>query len=140
MTSPSRATRFSEVFSGMERPYRSEAELVGGVGLVAVSGETDLSAAAQFRRDIDEAAALTVGDLVLDLSDVDLIDSTALCVMLGAWQRLADEGRSLILVVTRRHVMRILTITGLHTRFRIAASRREALEQVVAPAGPLRAA
>ena len=36
--------------------------------------------------------------------------------------------------------MRILDITGLHTTFRIAASRREALEQVVAPAGPLRAA
>ena len=71
MTSPSRAARFSEVFSGMERPYCSETELVGGVGLVAVSGETDVYTAAQLRRDIDEAAALTAGDLVLDLSDVD---------------------------------------------------------------------
>jgi anti-sigma B factor antagonist len=124
----------------MERPYSSEMELVGGVGVVAVSGETDLYTAARFRRDIDEAAALTSGDVILDFSDLDLIDSTSLCVMLGAWQRLADEGRSLILVVTRRHVMRVLTITGLHTTFRIAASRREALEQVVAPAGPLRAA
>ena len=125
----------------MERPYSSETEFIGGAGLVAVSGEMDLYTAGRFRRDIDEAAALTAGDLILDLSDVDLLDSTALCVMLGAGQRLAEQGRSLILVVTRRHVARVLAITGLHTRFRIAASRREALEQVVvASAGPLRVA
>ena len=141
MTSPSRASRFSEVFSaGMDRAYSSETEFIGGVGVVAVSGDMDLFTAGRFKREIDEAAALTSGDFVLDLSDVDMIDSTALCVMLGAVQRLAEEGRSLLLVVTGRHVMRILAITGLQSTFRIAASRREALDQVAAPAGARRVA
>ena len=141
MTSPSRASRFSEVLSeGMDRAYSSATEFIGDVGLVAASGDMDLFTAGRFKRDIDEAAALTSGDFVLDLSDVDMIDSTALCVMLGAAQRLAEEGRSLLLVVTGRHVMRILAITGLQTTFRIAASRREALDQVAAPAGARRVA
>ena len=36
--------------------------------------------------------------------------------------------------------MRILAITGLQTTFRIAASGREALDMVAAPAGPRRVA
>lgn len=141
MTWPSSSSRFADlVAGGMERPYRSEIEFVGDAGVVAVSGEMDLYTASQFRTDIDEAIASTSGDLILDLSDLDMIDSTALCVMLGALGRLSDEGRWLILVVTQRHVMRVLTITGLLTTFRIAPSRREALQQVVSPVRPRRAA
>ena len=118
------------IASGKERPYRSETEFVGGAGVVAVSGEMDLYTAPQFRRDVDKAIASTSGDLILDLSDVDMIDSTALCVMLRALRRLENEGRWLILVVAGSHVMRILTITGLQTTFPVVASRREALQQV----------
>ncbi len=123
---------------GRERPYSSETEVIGDAGVVAVTGEMDLFTSTQFRRDIDEAITLTSGDLVLDFSDLDMIDSTALGVMLGAQRRLTDEGRWLILVVTQRHVMRVLAITGLHTTFRIALSRHEALRQVVGAADPRR--
>ena len=141
MTWPSSSPRSADLVAvGMERPYSSEIEFVGDAGVVAVSGEMDLYTASQFRADVDEAIASTCGDLILDLSDLDMIDSTALGVMLGALRRLSDEGRWLILVVTQRHVMRVLTITGLLTTFRIAPSRREALRQVVAPARPHRVA
>lgn len=130
----------SVLTGGKERPYSSETEVVGEAGVVAVSGEMDLATAARFEDDLDGAIAATGGDLVLDLSDIDMIDSTALGVMLRVLQRLSDEGRWLILVVTQAHVMRILTITGLQTTFRIASSRSEALQQVVAPIGPRRVA
>jgi anti-sigma B factor antagonist len=125
------------IAGGGERPYRSEAEFIGEAGLVAVSGNLDLYTAPQFRRDLDEAIVLAPGDLILDLSDLDLIDSTALCVMARARQRLQEEGRRFVLIVTRPHVMRILTITGLHTAFPIVASRRAALRRVVARAADL---
>jgi len=141
MTPLSGSDWFHNVLAGgRERPYRSETEVVGEAGVVAVSGEMDLSTAVRFTRDLDEAMAFSCGDLVLDLSDVDLIDSTALGVMLGVLQRLSDEGRWLILVVTRDFVMRILRITGLETTFRIAPSRSEALQQVVAPVDSRRVA
>ena len=46
-----------------------------------------------------------------------------------------------MLVVTRPHVMRILTITGLQSAFRLAASVTEAIRDVAAgPGRPRRAA
>ena len=141
MTLPSCSSRYSQLLAeGRDRPYSSETEVVGEVGVVAVSGEMDLCTASRFRRDIDEAAGRTSGGLVLDLSQVDMIDSTALGVMLMAQSGLNEDGRSLVLVVTRPHVMRILTITGLLTTFRIATSLAEALRQVAAPVDPRRAA
>jgi anti-sigma B factor antagonist len=128
------ASRFSDVLAGSrERPYSSECAIVGEAGVVAVSGEIDLYTASRFKEDVDEVIATAPGDLILDLSDLDLLDSSALVVMLGTLRRLTDEGRWLILVVTQRHLMRVLTVTGLHTRFRIVPSRRRALQQVVAP-------
>jgi anti-sigma B factor antagonist len=141
MTSPSGSEWFHNVLlGGRERPYSSAIEVVGDAGVVAVSGEMDLATAARFKDDLDEAIAATCGDLVLDLSDLDMIDSTALGVMLRVLQRLSDEGRWLILVVTQPRVMRILTITGLQTTFRITPSRSEALQQVVAPVASRRVA
>jgi anti-sigma B factor antagonist len=121
------------IAEGRERPYSSGTEYAGETGLVAVSGVLDAWTAPQFSRDIGEAVAAVRGDLVLDLSDLDLIDSTALCVMAGALRRTQEEGRRLILVVTRPHVMRLLTITGLHAAFTITASRRQALRLAGAP-------
>jgi anti-sigma B factor antagonist len=123
--------QYAVISGGRERPYASETEFIGQAGVVAVSGEMDLHTAPQFKRDLDEAIALTSGDVILDLSDVDLIDSTSICVMLGAQQRLEHGGRWLVLVVAGAHVLRILAITGLQTAFPIVASRREALLRVV---------
>ena len=115
----------------MERPFSSETEFVGDAGVVAVSGEMDQYTTSRFKRDIDEAITLSSGVVILDLSDLDLIDSTALGIMRDALRRLSDEGRRLTLVVTPRHVMRVLlAITGLDTMFHIAGSRRAALQRV----------
>jgi anti-sigma B factor antagonist len=114
-----------------ERPYGSRTGFIGEVGLVALSGDVDLYAAPRFRQDLDRAVAVTPGDIILDLSDLDLIDSTSLCVMLGALRRLRDEGRQLILVVTRPHVLRILTIAGLKDALPVVDSRHEAIQLAV---------
>ena len=126
-----------QVFAGgTERPYESETEFVGDAAVVAVSGEMDLATAPRFKRDVGDAVAVASGDVILDLTHVDLIDSTALGIVLGALRRLESEGRWLILVVAGSHVMRVLTISGLQGAVPIVASRREALQQVVArPAG-----
>jgi anti-anti-sigma factor len=110
---------------GEERPYSSGIEFIGETGLIAVSGVLDFYAAPRFAQDVDQTVAFARGDLILDLSDLDLIDSSALCVAGTALQRL---------VITRSHVMRIFTITGLQNAFPIVASRREALQRVVARA------
>jgi anti-sigma B factor antagonist len=127
----------TRITGGGERAYCSRTEFIGEAEMLAVSGTLDLHAAPQFSRDIEQATAFSHQDLILDLSDLDLIDSSALCVMAGALQHLEEEDRRLILVVTRSHVMRILTITGLLAAFTIVASRRQALQLVAGRAADL---
>jgi anti-sigma B factor antagonist len=110
--------------------YDSDIELLGDVGVLTVAGETDLYTAPQFRRDLDEAMGVTPGDVILDLTDLELVDSTALGIMIAATGRMMAEHRSLVLVVTRTHVLRVLAITGLGGFFPIATTRTEAMARV----------
>lgn len=110
--------------------YDSEIELLGDVVVLTVTGETDLATAPHLRRDLDEAMEVTPGDLVLDLSQLELIDSTALEIMMAAAGRMMTEQRSLVLVVARSQVLRVFAITGLLSFFSIAATRAEAMTRV----------
>ena len=110
--------------------YDSEIELLGDVGVLAVTGETDLASAPKLRRDLDEVMEVTPGDVVLDLTDLDLVDSTALGLMLAAAGRMTIERRALVLVVTSRHVLPVLSITGLRDLFSIVPTRAAAMSRV----------
>ncbi len=65
--------------------------------------------------------------IVVDLSAVTFIDSTALGVLIGGVRRLHGAGGAMALVVTSRPVERVLSITGLDRVFSIHATLDEAL-------------
>ena len=98
--------------------------------MLTVVGETDMHTAPQFRRDLDEAMEVAPGDLILDLTDLELVDSAALGIMMAAAGRMMTEQRSLVLVVKRSHVLRVFAITGLVGFFSITATRSEAMTRV----------
>ena len=110
--------------------YGSEIELLGDVAVLAVAGETNLSTAPQFRRDLDQAMKVTAGDVILDLADLELVDSSALGIMIAAADRMMAERRALVLVVTGSEVLRVFAITGLLAFFSIATTRTEAMARV----------
>ena len=99
-----------------------------GLAVVVVAGELDLYTAPELRERlgrVDEAGAERV---VLDLSQVTLVDSMALGVLLGAKKRLATHAGSLDLVVCKPDIRRIFEITMLDRVFTLYASRDEALQ------------
>jgi anti-sigma B factor antagonist len=124
----------------MELEYDSEIEAYGSVAVLTVSGETDLYTARSFKRDVDEALDLAPGDVVLDLLGLDLVDSTALGVLIAAQSRMLEERRGLVLVVGRRHVLRVFDITGLRDMFSIVPTLAEALRGTGRPDVSTRAA
>jgi anti-sigma B factor antagonist len=98
-----------------------------GLGLVNVSGEVDIYTAPRLKDEIvaliDEGAA----NMVVDLSGVTFIDSTALGVLIGGIRRVHTLGGELVMVAQSRPVQRILAITGLDKVFIVCATRGEAL-------------
>jgi anti-sigma B factor antagonist len=102
-------------------------ERAGGVGVVVLTGEVDIYTAPRFKEAMLELLDAGVGKLVVDLSAVTFIDSTALGVLIGGLRRVHDAGGVMALVVATPAVQRVLTITGLDRVFDVRDTRDAAL-------------
>ena len=80
---------------------------------VLLAGELDLSGVDRAREAIEQAEKHSAALLVLDLSQLDFIDSTGLEVILRAARRAHDEGRRLIVARPSRYVKRLLEMTAI---------------------------
>ena len=97
------------------------------LGVIVLSGEVDIYTAPQFKECLLELLDSGVKRLVIDLSQITFIDSTALGVLIGGVRRVHSSGGAMTIVVTTRPVERVLSITGLDRVFSMHATRDEAL-------------
>jgi anti-sigma B factor antagonist len=81
---------------------------------LALSGRLDVSAVAEVRAALHQAIDSGTGDLVVDLSAVELLDATGLGVLLGADRRAKQVDRRIVLRDASPRVLRILRVTRLH--------------------------
>jgi len=98
-----------------------------GIHVLAVSGELDLASAPDVRTALALAASGPGAHLILDLSEVTFIDSTALGTLLRADDQLAGEGVRMVLVCPPGPVQRLLATTRLDGRLAIEPDRASAL-------------
>jgi anti-sigma B factor antagonist len=98
--------------------------------LVALAGELDLYSADAFRGALDDALDDGVNRLVIDLGEVDFIDSVALGVLANAMKRLRALGGGLAVISGNQQIVRVFEITGLDRLVVIAPSLPEALERL----------
>ncbi|HEX3736861.1 MAG TPA: STAS domain-containing protein [Solirubrobacterales bacterium] len=113
-------------------PFQASAsDLEGGVRLVEVHGELDLSTASQLEKPLEEAIRNADAAVLIDLADCQFIDSTGIALIVRAWQRIdaaagnGGEG-GLVLCCQNEQVRRVLEVTGLEHSLRIFATRDEA--------------
>ena len=103
------------------------------VTMLVVGGEVDFEVSPQLKARIMRAIKGGARRLILDLSDVTFIDSTAIGVLAGTLERLDESGGgSLSVVCTHEKVMQIFEITGLDSVITVHASREDALAAVAA--------
>jgi len=98
----------------------------GGVVIVAVTGEIDISTVARLRERLYELAD-NGGTLIVDLNRVEFIDSTGLGALVGTARRIAEHGGSLYAVCAQPQPRRLLWVTGVDKRIPLAATVAEAL-------------
>jgi anti-anti-sigma factor len=95
------------------QPFSVIVSTNGDRATVALRGELDLSGVDRARQAIEQAESGNAPLLVLDLSELDFIDSTGLEVMLRAARRAHDDGRRLIVARPSRYVRRLLQLTAI---------------------------
>jgi len=82
--------------------------------LVALSGRLGATTVADVRAVLADAVERGVGDLVVDLRGVVLVDATGLGVLVGTHRRADRAGRRLVLQMIPDRIDRLLVATRLH--------------------------
>jgi anti-sigma B factor antagonist len=79
--------------------------------VLAPVGDIDMQTAPELTRWLAGFESDDSGPIVVDLSDVDFLDSSALGALITAHRSLADAGRSLCVACPRPHISKIFRIT-----------------------------
>jgi anti-sigma B factor antagonist len=103
------------------------ANLSRGLALVSVSGELDLHTTPELQDGIDKAGATGADTVVIDLSMISFIDSSALGVLVQETRRLEGRGDRLALVTNDPRTLRLFEVSGLNRVLRTYATLQDAL-------------
>ena len=88
---------------------------VGTTLYIGLCGELDESAAGQTRAALDKLIEdFSSTKLVLDMSDLNFMDSTGVGVLLGRYKKLKAKGASLLIASPSPTVDKILTLSGIY--------------------------
>jgi anti-sigma B factor antagonist len=98
-----------------------------GWAILSVGGEVDVATAPRLREQLIDLVNGGHHRIVVDLSDVEFLDSTGLGVLVGALKRVRTQDGDLALVCTESRILKVFEITGLTKVFTMYESVDEAV-------------
>jgi anti-sigma B factor antagonist len=98
-----------------------------GASVLTLRGEIDVYTAPQMRQAIVDLVDGGVTNVIVDMAQVDFLDSTGLGVLVEGLKRINSKDGTLSIVATQGRILKIFDITGLDRAFAIHASVEEAL-------------
>jgi anti-sigma B factor antagonist len=113
-----------------DEPAFGDAGSCDDVAMLVAGGDIDFAASPQLRERLADYASKGKRRLVVDLSSVTFIDSTAIGVLVGAVMRLREQERGSMAIVCsdeNKRVLRIFDIAGVENMIDLHSSRAEAL-------------
>jgi anti-sigma B factor antagonist len=97
--------------------------------VIGVSGELDLASSPALERELERGVALQAQVVIVDLRNLEFMDSTGLSVLIRAYQRATENGQRFGVVRGPQQVQRLLSLTGVADRLNLADSPDELLAQ-----------
>jgi anti-sigma B factor antagonist len=99
-----------------------------GTEVIDVAGTIDISTAPRLRALLIDLVSTDNYQLIVNLDQVEFLDSTGLGVLVGGLKRVRAHDGSLDLVCTQERILKIFRITGLTKAFSI----HETVDQAIA--------
>jgi anti-sigma B factor antagonist len=122
-----RSPRFAVENGGSLVDLSLTTRIEGERTVVEVGGEIDVYTAPKLRETIVSLVEAGQKNLVIDLEQVEFLDSTGLGVLVGGLKRVRTQEGSLSLVCTQERLLKIFRITGLTKVFDIHEDVESAL-------------
>ena len=104
-----------------------DVETKDGFSVVGVTGEVDVFTAPKLREQLIDLVDQGAYQIVVDLEDVDFLDSTGLGVLVAGLKRAKTHDGSLSIVCTKEKILKIFRVTGLTKVFPIHETREAAV-------------
>jgi len=92
--------------------------------------EVDVYTAPQLKQQMISLLESGARELVVDLTKVDYLDSTALGVLIGGLKRMRERDGNMVLVCPSPRIRRVFEITGLDKIFDIFNTAQDATESM----------
>jgi anti-anti-sigma factor len=94
-------------------------ETEGTTVRLVLTGEFDIAGAARVEQELERIEREPPATIVLDLRELEFMDSTGLRVIVAADSRAREQARRLVIVRGSDTVQRIIEMTRLHERLEI---------------------
>jgi anti-sigma B factor antagonist len=98
-----------------------------GIAVLHLEGELDLASAPALKAEMDSPEVATCAKLVLDLRELQFIDSTGLRTIFAALASARGRGQDFAVTQGTAQVQRLLAITGVGEHLRVVGSPQEML-------------
>jgi anti-sigma B factor antagonist len=118
----------SRLAGSVQSQFRVDVRTEGNAAVIVVRGELDLASSPALEEQLEQLWGSETKLLVLDLRELEFMDSTGLSIIVNAHQRLSEDGRELTLVRGPQQVQRLLDLTGVAERLRLVDSPEELLD------------
>lgn len=94
------------------RKLEFEERVLEGRHTLLVRGELDLASVPDLDAAVDALCSAGIGDLCLDLTDLEFMDSAGLRSLLSAKEKCEQRGRAFSVITGPGAVQRVLDLTG----------------------------
>jgi anti-sigma B factor antagonist len=98
-----------------------------GIAVLSLKGRLTVGESSAIRQRINDCAAIGRVNVILDLSDIDYVDSTGLGTMVICFTTLKKQGGALKLVNPSKRNVELLLLTKLHTVFQVFTEVHDAV-------------
>ena len=95
--------------------------------VITVTGYLDASTSPRLREKIHSVAEEAPPAILVDLGEIEFIDSSALGVVLNGWKLMQAAGGILAVVSPQPRITKVFEITALHLSVQVFASMEEAV-------------
>ena len=100
--------------------------VAGNIPVLRLSGELDLNSVPDVRRSIRALIDEGLVNFIINLSELDFIDSSGLGVLVGGLARIREKQGEIKLACSNRRILRVFEMTRLTQLFDIYPSEEEA--------------
>lgn len=111
----------------VESSFQLEVRSAHDAAVIAISGELDLASAPALEEELERSAANGADLVIVDLRELQFIDSTGLGLLIKAHRQAEASGRKFAIVRGQSQVQKLLGVTGIDQRLTLVDSPEELL-------------